>query len=105
MVGHSEEWKAYLGSKTALSLVAFYADCQARGPQGEVGLPDHPHIQLAPAWEHPPSRRGTTESVTELADLLREHFSTPVPRYFGGPATDPPNRLVTSWTTSTRPAG
>ena len=27
----------------------------------------------------------------ELADLLREHFSTPVPRYYGGPATDPPN--------------
>ena len=37
---------------------------------------------------------GDDESVTELADLLREHFSTPVPRYFGGPATDPPNRLV-----------
>ena len=27
MVGHNEEWKAYRGSKTALSLVAFYADC------------------------------------------------------------------------------
>ena len=26
MVGHNEEWKAYRGSKTALSLVAFYAD-------------------------------------------------------------------------------
>jgi hypothetical protein len=26
--------------------------------------------------------------------LLREHFSTPVPRYYGGPATDPPKRLV-----------
>jgi hypothetical protein len=32
--------------------------------------------------------------VAELADLLREHFSAPVPRYYGGPATDPPNRLV-----------
>ena len=28
MVGHGEEWKAYRGSKTALSLVAFYADCR-----------------------------------------------------------------------------
>ena len=28
MVGHNEEWKAYRGSKTALSLVAFYADCR-----------------------------------------------------------------------------
>jgi len=28
MVGHNEEWNAYRGSKTALSLVAFYADCR-----------------------------------------------------------------------------
>ncbi|MGH3285133.1 MAG: 2OG-Fe(II) oxygenase, partial [Streptosporangiaceae bacterium] len=28
MVGHNQEWKAYRGSKTALSLVAFYADCR-----------------------------------------------------------------------------
>ena len=37
---------------------------------------------------------GDEGTVTELAGLLREHFSTPVPRYYGGPATDPPNRLV-----------
>ena len=37
---------------------------------------------------------GDDGTVAELADLLREHFSTPVPRYYGGPATDPPNRLV-----------
>jgi hypothetical protein len=29
-----------------------------------------------------------------VADLLREHFSTSVPRYEGGPVTAPPNRLV-----------
>ncbi len=28
MVGHNEEWKAHRGTKTALSLVAFYADCR-----------------------------------------------------------------------------
>jgi hypothetical protein len=28
MVGLGEEWKSYRGSKTALSLVAFYADCR-----------------------------------------------------------------------------
>ena len=44
IVGRDEESKAYRGSRGALSLVAFYADCQARGPQGEVGLPDHPHL-------------------------------------------------------------
>ncbi len=37
---------------------------------------------------------GDEGTVAELADLLREHFRTPVPRYYGGPAADPPNRLV-----------
>ena len=38
-----------------------------------------------------PDGDGDGGTVAELADLLREHFSTPVPRYYGGPATDPPN--------------
>ena len=37
---------------------------------------------------------GDDGTVAELTDLLREHFSTPVSRYYGGPAADPPNRLV-----------
>jgi hypothetical protein len=37
---------------------------------------------------------GDQGAVAELADLLREHFRTPVPRYYDGPAADPPNRLV-----------
>jgi hypothetical protein len=37
---------------------------------------------------------GNEGTLAELADLLREHFRTPVPRYYTGPATDPPNRLV-----------
>jgi hypothetical protein len=32
--------------------------------------------------------------VAELASLLCEHFSTPVPRYYSGPPVDPPSRLV-----------
>lgn len=28
LIGHDEEWKAYKGSPTVLSLVAFHADCQ-----------------------------------------------------------------------------
>jgi predicted 2-oxoglutarate/Fe(II)-dependent dioxygenase YbiX len=28
MVGLGNQWKAFRGSKTAVSLVAFYADCQ-----------------------------------------------------------------------------
>ena len=93
MVGHNEEWKAYLGSKTALSLVAFYADCRHEVLRVKSGY----RITLTyNLLLHGNTSRpdGDDESVTELADLLREHFSTPVPRYFGGPATDPPNRLV-----------
>ena len=93
MVGHNEEWKAYLGSKTALSLVAFYADCRHEVLRVKSGY----RITLTyNLLLHGNTSRpdGDDGSVTELADLLREHFSTPVPRYYGGPATDPPKRLV-----------
>ena len=93
MVGHNEEWKAYRGSKTALSLVAFYADCR------------HEVLRVVSGYRitltynlllHGDTSRpaGDAGAVAELADLLREHFRTPVPRYYTGPATDPPNRLV-----------
>jgi predicted 2-oxoglutarate/Fe(II)-dependent dioxygenase YbiX len=93
MVGHNEEWKAYRGSKTALSLVAFYADCR------------HEVLKVASGYRitltynllvHGDTSRpgGDDGTVAELAGLLRDHFSTPVPRYYGGPAADPPNRLV-----------
>ena len=44
IVGRDEELKAYRGSRAALSLVAFYADCRHEVLSGEVGLPDHPHL-------------------------------------------------------------
>jgi hypothetical protein len=93
MVGHNEEWKAYRGSKTALSLVAFYADCRHEVLRVKSGYRITLTYNLA---LHGNTSRsdGDDGTVTELADLLREHFSTPVPRYYGGPATDPPNRLV-----------
>ena len=37
---------------------------------------------------------GDAGTIAELTDLLREHFSTPAPRYHGGPVTDVPKRLV-----------
>jgi outer membrane receptor protein involved in Fe transport len=93
MVGLGGEWNACRGSKTALSLVAFYADCR------------HEVLKVTSAYRitftynlllHGDSSRpeGDERTIAELADLLREHFRTPVPRYYGGPATDPPNRLV-----------
>ena len=93
MVGHNEEWTAYRGSKTALSLVAFYADCRHEVLRVKSGyrITLTYNLLLHGDTSRPEGDDGT---VTELADLLREHFSTPVPRYYGGPATEPPNRLV-----------
>jgi len=93
MVGHNGEWKAYRGSKTALSLVAFYADCRHEVLRVTSGyrITLTYNLLLHGDTSRPDGDDGT---VAELADLLREHFSTPVPRYYSGPAADPPSRLV-----------
>jgi hypothetical protein len=93
VVGHNEERQAYRGSKTALSLVAFYADCRHEVLRVKSGyrITLTYNLLLHGNASRPDGDDGT---VSELTDLLREHFSTPVPRYYGGPATDPPNRLV-----------
>ena len=93
MVGHNEEWKAYRGSKTALSLVAFYADCRHQVLRVTSGyrITLTYNLLLHGDTSRPDGDDGT---AAEVADLLREHFSTPVVRYYRGPATDPPNRLV-----------
>jgi hypothetical protein len=93
MVGHDEEWKAYRGSKTALSPVAFYADCRHEVLKVNSGyrITLTYNLLLHGDTSRPGGDDGT---AAELADLLREHFSTPVPRYYGGTPTDPPNRLV-----------
>jgi predicted 2-oxoglutarate/Fe(II)-dependent dioxygenase YbiX len=93
MVGHNEEWKAYRGSKTALSLVAFYADCRHEVLKVKSGyrITLTYNLLLHGDTSRPGDDDGT---AAELAGLLREHFSTPVPRYYRGPAADPPNRLV-----------
>jgi hypothetical protein len=93
MVGHNGEWKAYRGSKTALSLVAFYADCKHEVLRVTSGyrITLTYNLLLHGETSRPDGDDGT---VAELADLLREHFSTSVPRYYGGHAAGPPNRLV-----------
>src|SRR5579863_10361648 len=93
MVGHNEEWKAYRGPKSALSLVAFYADCRHEVLRVKSGyrITLTYNLLLHGDTSSPDGDGGT---VAHLAGLLREHFSTPVPGYYGGPAADPPNRLV-----------
>jgi hypothetical protein len=93
IVGRDAELKAYRGSRAALSLVAFYADCRHEVLRVKSGyrITLTYNLLLRGDTSRPEGDAGT---ITELADLLREHFSTPAPRYHWGPATDTPNRLV-----------
>jgi hypothetical protein len=95
VVGHNEESKTYRGSRATLSLVAFYADCRHEVLRVKSGyrITLTYNLLLHGNTSRPDGHDGT---VNELADLLREHFSTPVSGYYGRPATDPdpPNRLV-----------
>ena len=105
MVGHNEEWKAYRGSKTALSLVAFYADCRHEVLRVNVGLPDHAHVQPAPARRTPAVPTATTEPSP---NWRTSSASTSARRYPAITADPRPTRRTgssTSWTMSTRPAG
>lgn len=93
VVAHNAEQKSYAGSKTAISLVAFYADCRH-----EV-LPVTSGYRVTLTYNlllHGDSSRpaGEEGTVIELADLLCEHFGTPTPRYYGGPLAAPPGRLA-----------
>jgi len=92
MVRLGEEWKAYRGSKAALSLVAFYADCRHEVLKVKSGyrITLTYNLLLQGDSACPEGDEGT---VTKLAALLQEHFSTPAPSYYGGPAASPPNRL------------
>jgi hypothetical protein len=78
VVGHNEERQAYRGSKRALSLVAFYADCRHEVLRVTSGyrITLTYNLLLHGNATRPEGDDGT---VSELADLLREHFSTPVP--------------------------
>ncbi|HEX3492700.1 MAG TPA: 2OG-Fe(II) oxygenase [Streptosporangiaceae bacterium] len=93
VVGHNGEVKAYHGSRAALSLVAFYADCRHEVLEVTSGyrITLTYNLLLNGDTSRPEGDEGAT---AELADLLREHFSTPVARYYDGPADYPPNRLV-----------
>ena len=93
VVGHNEESKTYRGSKTALSVVAFYADCRHEVLRVMSGyrITLTYNLLLHGDTSRPAGDEGI---VAELTDFLREHFRTPLPRYYGGPPARPPNRLV-----------
>jgi hypothetical protein len=75
--------------------VAFYADCRHEVLRLKSGyrITLTYNLLLHGDTSRPDGDDGT---VGELADLLREHFSTPVSGYYRRPAIDPdpPNRLI-----------
>jgi hypothetical protein len=93
LVGHNEEWKAYRGSKTVLSLVAFYADCRHEVLKVKSGYRITLTYNLLLDGDTTPPA-GDDAAVAALANLLSEHFATPAPRYTHGSATETPSRLV-----------
>jgi hypothetical protein len=93
VVRHHAKRTSHRGSKTELSLVAFYADCQHEVAEVRSGYRIALTYNLL--LDRDVSRpEGDEATSVELASLLREHFSTPTPRYHGGPVTNPPKRLV-----------
>lgn len=88
------EVMAFRGSRTALQLVAFYADCRHEIRPVTSGtrvvltynlLAKGVARAMAPRVE-----QGTLEALT---GALQRHFATPLPQRFGGDAA-PPDRLV-----------
>jgi hypothetical protein len=105
MVGHNEEWKAYRGSKTALSLVAFYADCRHEVLRVTSGyrITLTYNLLLHGDTSRPDGDEGT---IAELADLLSASTSARRCRVItAGPQPTRRTGSSTFSTTSTRPAG
>jgi hypothetical protein len=94
MVGQGEEWKAYRGSRNALSLVAFYAACQHEVLKIKSGYRVILTYNLLLHGDTTPRPEGDAGTIEELADLLREHFTTPATPSWGGQPANPPSRLV-----------
>ncbi|WP_462188592.1 MULTISPECIES: 2OG-Fe(II) oxygenase [unclassified Frankia] len=93
VVRHLDEKMVYRGSKTDLSLVAFYADCRHEVTAVRSGyrIALTYNLLLRGDTALPEGDEGAT---AELAGFLREHFGTPVASRYGRGAADPPNRLV-----------
>ncbi|MGH3170201.1 MAG: 2OG-Fe(II) oxygenase, partial [Trebonia sp.] len=94
MIGKSEDWKAYRGSRDALSLVAFYADCQHEVLKLKSGYRITLTYNLMLRGDTSPRQEGDAGTVAKVAGLMREHFGTPATTSWGGFRADPPSRLV-----------
>lgn len=93
LIGQGEEWTAYRGSKTAHTLVAFYADRQHEVLPVKAGYRVTLTYNLLLRGDTSGQAAGDDAAVAELAHCLTEHFSVTVERW-GRPLGHPPSRLV-----------
>ena len=91
VVGHAGKSKAYRASKEQLTFVAFYADCRHEVTPVRSGYRVTLTFNLLCGDKTPTQAAGP---VTELAQCLTEHFTTPATPRYGGRDLDPPKRLV-----------
>lgn len=93
IVEHHGEVISFRGSRSALQLVAFYADCRHEVRPVTAGarvVLTYILVTSGLARTMPP--RIEPRTLEALAAALGRHFATPVPRTFGGAAV--PDRLV-----------
>ncbi|HEX6519570.1 MAG TPA: 2OG-Fe(II) oxygenase [Streptosporangiaceae bacterium] len=91
VIGHAGESKAYRASKEELTFVAFYTDCRHEVTPVRSGYRVTLTFNLLADAETPVQADGP---VTELAQCLAEHFTTPATPRYGVRELEPPNRLV-----------
>jgi 2OG-Fe(II) oxygenase superfamily len=99
MVEHQGEKVTYRATKQRLSFVAFYADCRHEVRPVKNGYRIVLTYNLMLAGDRTAASPAVTppETVDALAQLLHEHFETPLPPsrwQQGAPPRDPPSRLV-----------
>ncbi len=97
VVEHVGQRATYRGSKTALSFVAFYADCRHEVKPVRSGhrIALTYNLLLRRSSTEPAALDAPPGAVEELARLLEEHFTAPRSRWGGDrDAGEPPSRLV-----------
>lgn len=94
VVHHGGEATAYRGSKSAISLVAFYPDCLHEVRPVTSGHRITLTFNLLLAGESQAPTDGDDATVSALAATLNEHFSTAISRGYRDTEGHPPSRLV-----------
>jgi hypothetical protein len=94
VITHGGGTTAYRGPKSALSLVAFYADCRHEVRPVKSGYRITLTYNLLARGDTSGPVTGDDATARELARCLGKHFTTRVTSPYSRARTDPPNRLV-----------